>query len=208
MARTRVRDRYSREEYFKPTLQMWSYFGYRNCWWPLGERAGHLAGGFTAVGFVRKNGFRADYKLPSRQFVWLYSKEANKYMNWMTPKLCEARCRLYWRRFLQASIRSKLLTRSTRSTCLCLAQTSKFQQTGVQMFSIFLIWKILNKCILQEIVQFCAQCWWNFDWISRHETKEKLLRLAECLPTFSKMSWNFRNRLKYSCFYMFLWFIN
>lgn len=154
MARTRVRDRYSREEYFKPTLQMWSYFGYRNCWWPLGERAGHLAGGFTAVGFVRKNGFRADYKLPSRQFVWLYSKEANKYMNWITPKLCEARCRLYWRRFLQASIRSKLLTRSTRSTCLCLAQTSKFQQTGVQMFSIFLIWKILNKCILQEIVQF------------------------------------------------------
>jgi len=72
----------------------------------------------------------------------------------MTPKLCEARCRLYWRRFLQASIRSKLLTRSTRSTCLCLAQTSKFQQTGVQMFSIFLIWKILNKCIPQEIVQF------------------------------------------------------
>ena len=65
-------------------------------------------------------------------------------------KLYRARSMLYRRQILQENIRWKLLTRSTRFTCFCTAQTSIFQKLFVKMFRIF--WQLLQKFVIFEFV--------------------------------------------------------
>ena len=93
------------------------------------------------------------WKVRYRILLWFFSQ---------TIKLYRARSLLYRGQLLQENIRWKLLTRSTRFTCFCTAQTSIFEKMFVKKCHVFWFFckiHFFENCVL-------LKCWWNFVEIS------------------------------------------
>ena len=115
-----------------------------------------------------------------RNLLWFFSQMINLY---------RPRSLLYRRQILQEIFVGKLLTRSTRFTCFCTAQTSIFQQNWVKLFRIFR--QILQTLAIFEffplifaliLMKFCR----NFADILEKNIIEFCSELNEILSEFRK----------------------